>query len=79
MSSAEILGLGPQRIKRLTGSAFRISFHPEWQIDNGFFNRPIMARTQILVHRWGHRTRISGGPEALRTAHKIDLENNRLP
>ena len=25
----------------------------------GFFNRPIMARTQILVHRWGPRTRIS--------------------
>ena len=23
-----------------------------------FFNRPIMARTQILVHSWGPRTRI---------------------
>ena len=22
-------------------------------IDNGFFNKPIIARTQILVHRWG--------------------------
>ena len=27
---------------------------PDWQID-----RPIMASTQILVHRWGPRTRIS--------------------
>ena len=26
---------------------------PDRQIDNGFFNRPIMARTQIPVHRWG--------------------------
>ena len=25
------------------------------QIDNGFFNRPIIAYTQILVHRWGPR------------------------
>ena len=25
------------------------------QIDNGFFNRPIIAHTQILVHRWGPR------------------------
>ena len=39
--------------QQITRSAFRISFHPDWQIDNGFFNRPIMARTQILVHRWG--------------------------
>ena len=30
-----------------------------WQIDNGSFNRPIMARTQILVHRWRPRTGIS--------------------
>ena len=33
--------------------AFRISFHPDWQIDNGFFNRPIMARTQIPIHWCG--------------------------
>ena len=39
-------------------SPVRISFHTDWQIDNGFFNRPIMAHTQILVHRWGPRTRI---------------------
>ena len=34
------------------GTTFRISFQPDWQIDNGFFNRPIMERTQFLVHRW---------------------------
>ena len=38
---------------------FRISFHPDWQIDNGYFNWPIMARTRILVHMQGRRTRIS--------------------
>ena len=27
--------------------------YPDWQINNGFFNRPIMVRTQILVHSWG--------------------------
>ena len=36
-----------------TGNAFRISFQPDWQIDNGFCNNPIMARTQILVLIWG--------------------------
>ena len=29
------------------------SFHSDSQIDNGFFNWPIIARTQILVNRWG--------------------------
>ena len=34
-------------------SGFQISFKPDWQIINGFFNRPIMACTQILlVNRW---------------------------
>ena len=27
-----------------------ISLEPDWQIDYTFFNRPVMARTQILVH-----------------------------
>ena len=40
------LVLGTQRTQRITGSAFRISFHPDWQIDNGLFNRPIMTRTK---------------------------------
>ena len=31
---------------------FRISFHPDWQIENGIFNRPIIGLTQILVHGW---------------------------
>ena len=49
-----------QRTQRITGSAFPISFYPDWQINNDIFNRPVlkMARTQILVHRWGPRTRI---------------------
>ena len=44
--------LDPQRIQRFTENALRISFHSDWQIDNGFFNRPITARTQIQVHSW---------------------------
>ena len=37
------------------------NFPSTWlvKIDNGSFNRPIMARTQILIHRWGPRTSIS--------------------
>ena len=31
----------------ITGSAFRIFFHLDWQIDDGFLNRPMMVRTQI--------------------------------
>ena len=44
---------GPQRTQWITGNAFRISFHPDWQINSGFFNRPIMTPTQILVLSWG--------------------------
>ena len=44
--------------QRITGNAFWNSLHSDWQIDTGYFNMPIiMARTQILVHRWGPRTR----------------------
>ena len=44
----------PQRTQpRITGRAFRISFHLDWHFDNGIFNRPIVVPTQILVHRWG--------------------------
>ena len=39
---------GPQRIRQITGSGFPISFHPDWQIHKGFFNRQIMACTQLL-------------------------------
>ena len=38
---------------------FFISIRPNWQIDNGFFSGPIMTLTQILVHSWRLRTRIS--------------------
>ena len=30
-------------VQRITGRAFRISSHLDWQIDNGFFNKPIMT------------------------------------
>ena len=49
----------PQRTQRITGKAFRIFFHTDCPIDNGFFNRPVLIRTQILVHRWEPSTRIS--------------------
>jgi len=32
---------------------FQISFHLDWQINNGIFNRPIMTCTQIVVHSCG--------------------------
>ena len=35
-----------------------VSLIPDWQIDNSFFNRPIMVCAQILVHRWVPITRI---------------------
>ena len=44
--------LDPQGIQRFTGNALRICFQSDWQINNGFFNRPITARTQILVLSW---------------------------
>ena len=50
--STDFLVLDPRRTQLITGSAFRIFFRPNWQINNGFFNRPIMARTQILVNSW---------------------------
>ena len=62
-SSAEILVLDPQRTQRITGSAFRISLQPDWRSrqtkQRPFFNWPIVARTQIWVHSWKSRTRIS--------------------
>ena len=38
-----------------SASVFRISFHLDWQINNGFYNRPIMMCTEILVHSLGPR------------------------
>ena len=51
-SVSKVCKAGPQRTQRITGSACQISFHPDWQIDNGFFRKPIMTHTQILVHKW---------------------------
>ena len=34
-------------------------FYLHWEIDNGFFNRPIIVLTQILELSWGPWTRIS--------------------
>ena len=45
-SGTETLVLGSQRTLQITKSAFRIFVQPDWQIDNNFFNRPIMARSQ---------------------------------
>ena len=52
-SGASILGLGPN-------NAFQISFQPDLQIDNGYFNKPIMAHTEILVHMVGARDKHFG-------------------
>ena len=40
-------------------NAFRLSHQLDVQIDDGFFNKPIMVSMQILVERWVHLTRIS--------------------
>ena len=46
--------IGPKRTKWTTRNVFWISLNSDWQkIVNGFFSRPIMARTQMLVQRWG--------------------------
>ena len=39
--------------KELREVRFGFPFNQIGQSNNGFFNRPIMARTQILVHSWG--------------------------
>ena len=54
---ASLQAMWIKRTKQCTGSVFRISFHTDWLIDNGFLNRPIIERAQILVHRWGPRAR----------------------
>lgn len=49
----DIFVLGPQWAQQITGNAFWVSFQLDWQINNGFISRPIMASTHILVHKWG--------------------------
>jgi len=41
-----------------SGNASQISLQFGWLINNGIFNKPIIAHTQILVHRWGPGTRV---------------------
>ena len=53
--SVDILVLGSQRTQRITGSAFRISFQPDWQIDNGFFqqaNRKAYSNPGTQMGAW---------------------------
>lgn len=38
-----------KELSELPENAFQISLQPDWQIDNDFVNRPILARSQILV------------------------------
>ena len=37
-----------------------ISFNPDWQIDNCFFNKPILAHNQILVQSEGVQNKYFG-------------------
>ena len=48
----------PNGLKELPEVHFKFFLQRDWQIDNDFFNTPLMVRTQILVHRWGPRTSI---------------------
>ena len=62
-NSAEILEVVPcpQWTQKITEKGpegrFEFPFILGLQNNNGFFNRPVMARTQILVHRWGPRNK----------------------
>ena len=52
-------GHGLNELPRITGNALRISLQPDWQINNGFFNRPIMARSEILLGLDGDLSAVS--------------------
>ena len=47
----------PIRLNNCSNSS-QISLQFGWLVNNGIFNKPIIAHTQILVHRWGPRTRV---------------------
>ena len=47
----------PYGLSKLLEVCFKFLFNMIGKSAMAFFNRPIMARTQILVHRWGPRTR----------------------
>ena len=40
---AYILYLGTQRTEQIIGNTLQITLQPDWQIDSGILNRPIMA------------------------------------
>ena len=40
---AYILYLGTQRTEQINGNTLQITLQPDWQIDHGILNRPIMA------------------------------------
>ena len=46
------------KCNELPENAFQVSLQPDRQVDNGIFNSPILARTQILLRRWRPRTKI---------------------
>ena len=59
-----------------------------WQFDSGFFHRPIMVSTKILVHRWGpeqglisavSQSLVSSVPQATTQGRrKLELKKNFL-
>ena len=57
--SADNRVLGPERIQRFTGNALRISFHSDWQINNGFFLTDQSRRVLKSWYSAGPRTKIS--------------------
>ena len=59
VEQVDILLLGPHWTQQITRNAFWIFLQSDWQINNGFFNMPVMVHTQILVHRWRPRTWIT--------------------
>ena len=44
-----------------TGNAFQVSLQPDWQMDNGMFNNPVLACTQSLLHTVGEGRGGEGG------------------
>ena len=47
------------RLNKLPEARFDFPFNLIGKYTAAFFNRPIMMRIQILIHRWGPRTKIS--------------------
>ena len=58
----------------MTRNAFRFSLQVDWQIDNSFFKRPIIARTQI---RPG--TQLRSRNKDFGAVSQIDLTRSLVP